>query len=32
LASLMHACGLTHITVTNPGYRGGLTLLGEKPG
>jgi SAM-dependent methyltransferase len=31
LISLLHACGLTHITVTNPAYRGGITLLGEKP-
>ena len=31
LASLLHACGLTRITVTNPDYHGGLTLLGEKP-
>ena len=31
LASLLRACGLTRITVTHPGYRGGLTLLGEKP-
>jgi 2-polyprenyl-3-methyl-5-hydroxy-6-metoxy-1,4-benzoquinol methylase len=26
----LRACGLTRITVTNPGYRGGLTLRGEK--
>jgi 2-polyprenyl-3-methyl-5-hydroxy-6-metoxy-1,4-benzoquinol methylase len=31
LARLLQACGLTRITVTNPGYRGGLTLLAEKP-
>jgi SAM-dependent methyltransferase len=31
LERLLRECGLTHITVTNPGYRGGLTLLGEKP-
>jgi 2-polyprenyl-3-methyl-5-hydroxy-6-metoxy-1,4-benzoquinol methylase len=31
LASIMQTCGLTRITVTNPGYRHGLTLLGEKP-
>ncbi len=31
LASLLQDCGLTRITVTNPGYRGGITLLGEKP-
>jgi 2-polyprenyl-3-methyl-5-hydroxy-6-metoxy-1,4-benzoquinol methylase len=31
LASLLQTCGLTRITVTNPGYRGGITLLGEKP-
>ena len=31
LERLLRACGLTRITVTNPGYRGGITLLGEKP-
>jgi 2-polyprenyl-3-methyl-5-hydroxy-6-metoxy-1,4-benzoquinol methylase len=31
LERLLRECGLTRITVTNPGYRGDITLLGEKP-
>jgi SAM-dependent methyltransferase len=31
LERLPRECGLKRITVTNPGYRGGITLLREKP-
>jgi 2-polyprenyl-3-methyl-5-hydroxy-6-metoxy-1,4-benzoquinol methylase len=31
LERLLRECGLRRITVTNPGYRGGITLLGQKP-